>query len=395
MANRIQLSTGFGRHPKIKKLRRMLGCEAVLSYIFLLMVVAENKPETGELPAVDTEDVALAADWQQDPDEFVETLVKLRLLDVRKDGGWRVHDWSDHQKEIMAAIRRKERARAAALARWSRERSQKASAPCNMNNNISSPPLQGGGEDYSCPEAKAAATEGEGGEPRTEPSTEPKPPAKNKRPPRPLPPGDVFIELPLIPKDGEYPVTEAQVKEWGESYPALGQEGVKQELRKMREWLLSNPQKRKTKRGIRRFVTGWLGRAQDKPRPGLFNSPGGGRKGKGSFSIKPVPRQDGPPRDPMLSGVFSTSQILAYWRHRMLGLEPADDRQRELFTNIGVAYAKWYELLGAKKSDNDAFHGWARRVTRATSDPGLRELARKYLEMVQKEGKPWERTVTK
>lgn len=36
-----------------------------------------------------------------------------------------------------------------------------------------------------------------------------------------------------------------------------------QELRKMRGWLDANPTKRKTSRGIRRFVNSWLSRSQD------------------------------------------------------------------------------------------------------------------------------------
>ena len=51
--------------------------------------------------------------------------------------------------------------------------------------------------------------------------------------------------------------------EWSELYPAVD---VMQELRKMAGWLDANPSKRKTKRGILRFVNGWLAREQDKGR---------------------------------------------------------------------------------------------------------------------------------
>lgn len=68
------------------------------------------------------------------------------------------------------------------------------------------------------------------------------------------------ITLPL--NDGtEYPVTEEQCQEWAGLYPAVD---VIQQLREMRGWLLSNPTKRKTRRGILSFVTRWLGREQDK-----------------------------------------------------------------------------------------------------------------------------------
>lgn len=59
----------------------------------------------------------------------------------------------------------------------------------------------------------------------------------------------------------EYPVTEEELAEFGSLYPAVD---VAQELRSMRGWLLANPNKRKTRGGIRRFVNGWLAREQDR-----------------------------------------------------------------------------------------------------------------------------------
>lgn len=47
---------------------------------------------------------------------------------------------------------------------------------------------------------------------------------------------------------------------WKELYPAVD---IIQELRKMKGWLDSNPTKRKTRRGIKRFINGWLARTQD------------------------------------------------------------------------------------------------------------------------------------
>ncbi len=52
---------------------------------------------------------------------------------------------------------------------------------------------------------------------------------------------------------------------------------VKQQFNEMRGWCISNPQKRKTLRGVKRFVNGWLSRAQDRggvPGYGRGNSRG-------------------------------------------------------------------------------------------------------------------------
>lgn len=71
---------------------------------------------------------------------------------------------------------------------------------------------------------------------------------------------DVFIKLPLINGD-DYLVTKEYVKELKELYPAVD---VEQALRNMRGWLDSNPRNKKTPRGIKRFITGWISREQDK-----------------------------------------------------------------------------------------------------------------------------------
>ena len=69
------------------------------------------------------------------------------------------------------------------------------------------------------------------------------------------------LNIPLIPKDGEYAVTQEQIDEWTETYPAVD---ILQELRKMRQWCIANPKRRKTRRGILRFITSWLAKEQDK-----------------------------------------------------------------------------------------------------------------------------------
>ena len=68
------------------------------------------------------------------------------------------------------------------------------------------------------------------------------------------------IELPL--NDGTaYGVTRGEIREFAELYPAAD---VEQELRNMRGWCMANPRKRKTRSGVRKFITGWLARVQDK-----------------------------------------------------------------------------------------------------------------------------------
>ena len=66
------------------------------------------------------------------------------------------------------------------------------------------------------------------------------------------------LTLPVL-GGGEYPVTQAQVSMWAEAYPAVD---VSLSLRQMREWLESNPTKKR--KNVRRFITNWLKREQER-----------------------------------------------------------------------------------------------------------------------------------
>lgn len=69
-----------------------------------------------------------------------------------------------------------------------------------------------------------------------------------------------FIELNLIGNE-TYDVEESYINEMQSLYANVD---VKNELKKMRAWLINNPTKRKTRKGICRFINNWLAREQDK-----------------------------------------------------------------------------------------------------------------------------------
>lgn len=71
-----------------------------------------------------------------------------------------------------------------------------------------------------------------------------------------------FISLPLIDKTN-YDVSDDVVKELQSLYLAVD---IKQELRNMKGWLNANPTKRKTRRGINKFINSWLAKRQDNPK---------------------------------------------------------------------------------------------------------------------------------
>ena len=77
-----------------------------------------------------------------------------------------------------------------------------------------------------------------------------------------IPEEKAAITLTLNDKS-EYPIFDKDIVAWKELYPNVD---IVQELRKMKGWLNSNPTRRKTKKGILKFVNSWLAREQDKGR---------------------------------------------------------------------------------------------------------------------------------
>ena len=77
------------------------------------------------------------------------------------------------------------------------------------------------------------------------------------------------ISLPL--NDGTFfDVSENDRAKWSQIYPSVD---VLQQLRNMAGWCDANPTKRKTRGGIKRFITAWLAREQDKGGKAPQNKP--------------------------------------------------------------------------------------------------------------------------
>lgn len=63
----------------------------------------------------------------------------------------------------------------------------------------------------------------------------------------------------MLKDNTEFKVTEGIYNEYEQLYPNVN---VMQELRNLKAWCISNPSKRKTRKGALRFVNGWLSRKQ-------------------------------------------------------------------------------------------------------------------------------------
>ena len=76
----------------------------------------------------------------------------------------------------------------------------------------------------------------------------------------PKEPESYFIKL-ILNDNSYYYVIDEEVKEYKTLYPNVN---VEQQLRNMAGWLNANQRKRKTKRGIKRFINSWLSKEQDR-----------------------------------------------------------------------------------------------------------------------------------
>jgi hypothetical protein len=110
-----------------------------------------------------------------------------------------------------------------------------------------------------CQHDSEAETEAEAEDPPSEGCPEPGEPAAG---PSPAPP---VMTLPCVgggPK--EWPLTAEKAREWQEAYPGVD---VLAEVRRAKQWLADNPRRRKTYRGMARFVGNWLAGSQDRGLP--------------------------------------------------------------------------------------------------------------------------------
>ena len=108
-----------------------------------------------------------------------------------------------------------------------------------------------------------------------------KPFAPSVEKPRSMPDAMTVFDLPLI-GGKEYGVPQTLYDEYVNAFPGIS---VMAELAKLRSWLLSNPTKMKTLRGMPRFMNTWLSKAQDNQPHGRSNRYGNPPLGKADGNL--------------------------------------------------------------------------------------------------------------
>ena len=118
MANTdFRVSCSFPGHRKTQKLKRRVGMQGIASLVFLWSQVAQNRP-SGNLHGWTNEDIAIASQWEGNPDDFVAALIDIGFIDVNESGEKVIHEWAVHNGYASNAEMRSEAAKKNAAARW-------------------------------------------------------------------------------------------------------------------------------------------------------------------------------------------------------------------------------------------------------------------------------------
>ena len=273
----IQLKEGFFKQKEIKKLRKIAGGDTY-TVIYLKMLLAAVK-QNCKLYFEGVEDnfpEELALELDEDPEN-----VKITLAFLERQGLIQVVEKDEYFlpqcKELVGS-------ESESAARVRRHRERKAL----QSNAVVTPLLQNGNTDLDidtdidiCPELNSG--------PKADATL---PVAGHVRPPLRVGTGqqsnevlEADVEAVILNDGTEWRPDQALFAEYVRLYPNVD---VKQQFNEMRGWCLSNPKKRKTAKGIKRFVNSWLAREQDKGGMPVGNN----IRGKNSFNNFPQREYD-------------------------------------------------------------------------------------------------------
>lgn len=262
----LKLPDDFFRQKPIKKLRRIAGGDTyTIIYLKMLLVSLKNE---GKLffDGVEenfTEEIALELDEEEEN-------VKVTVQFLMAQGLLQLIDESEYELTECSRMVGSESASAERMRRLRDKKTSQCDIGVTQQLHLSDVEKEKEIDKDKEIENKYICPEVNSGQPQPKVEIEPscsKAELKVETEPAQV---DVFIKLPLINGD-DYLVTKEYVKELKELYPAVD---VEQTLRSMRGWLGSHPKNKKTPRGIKRFITGWISRDQDeasrvpdKPKP--------------------------------------------------------------------------------------------------------------------------------
>lgn len=238
---------GLTQHRKFRRLARALGSNIVARGV--LELLWDGCYESGDEYIGTSDDIEHAIGWTGAPG-----MVTTALLEAGAPEGYgfiepatgpevsipayRIHDLWHHAPDYVSKRRAREL-----------ERRQK-SQPVSLDRRTA-PNGDGLGKSSTCQDEGDRTPS-----PSPSPSLSPAPVGKTVSPEV-----QPFLRFPVIGSSAtEWALSETQVVEWVRLFPGLD---VRGECRKALAWSLASPTRRKTSRGMGKFLVGWLSRAVD------------------------------------------------------------------------------------------------------------------------------------
>lgn len=272
----IQLKEGFFKQKEIKKLRKIAGGDTyTVIYLKMLLKAVQQGNRLYFEGVEETFHEEIALELDEDPEN-----VKVTIAFLERQGLIRV---LSEDEVLLSQCEEMVGSESESAARVRRYREKKAL----QSNGDVTPLLQDGNTDIDIDTEKdikikkdsvpSPVRKGSGQE-----AGIPSPAAGHVRPSLKAGAGqqsngvlEADVAAVILNDGTEWRPDQALFAEYVRLYPNVD---VKQQFNEMRGWCLSNPAKRKTPRGIKRFVNGWLSREQDRGGIGCrqnSESPGG------------------------------------------------------------------------------------------------------------------------
>jgi hypothetical protein len=97
----IESHQELGAHPKTQKLARILGLSkpTVVGHLHYLWWWATDYAQDGDLSRFDALDIAIGAEWEGNPDLFLDALIRSGFVD--QGDAMTIHNWDDYAGKLI------------------------------------------------------------------------------------------------------------------------------------------------------------------------------------------------------------------------------------------------------------------------------------------------------
>lgn len=245
----LRVDAALPGHPKIGRLMRRLDCsrmEAVGIVVSLWCWCSQSR-EDGHLGDLEPEDIADACRWTTDPAKTWDALLTCGWI-ANGDIGPTVHEWMEYQSKYKRASLLHARRQAKYRSRTVTEASRDRHASVTPSPQVTQRGEERSGEERSGEELRTtyacAAAKAEAASPAT-----------------PAAGDSAILTFPCIGKDKSWTLTEAVADKLDAAFPNVN---IDAEARKALAWIEADPTRRKTARGMLRFLTAWMSRTADR-----------------------------------------------------------------------------------------------------------------------------------